>query len=149
MRQNIKVRLKKGKKGKLNYEHFSNVKEIGEEERKRILEKEFGLISEIKYQISNTDNKELKESLQNLLEQIEDLKREDIKLYIQVIKDNYKHYLGEIQELIEAKNMEERIRKFMGNLSYERSIINSNREILKNSICIKDNMFHSSMGSFS
>ena len=120
-----------------------------EEEKKRILEKELGLISEIKYQISNTDNKELKEKLQNLLDQIEELKRKDIQLYIKAIKDNYEHYLGEIHELIEAKNMEERIRKFVGNLKYERYLINSQREILKNTIYIKDNTFHSSLESFS
>ena len=149
VRSNKKERIKNDKEGKLNYDLFNNIDDIKEEEKKRILEKELGLISEFKYQISNTDNKELKEKLQNLLDQIEELKRKDIQLYIKTIKDNYEHYIGEIHELIEAKNMEERIRKFMGNLSYERSIINSNREILKNSICIKDNMFHSSMGSFS
>ena len=149
VRSNKKERIKNDKEGKLNYDLFNNIDDIKEEEKKRILEKELGLISEFKYQISNTDNKELKEKLQNLLDQIEELKRKDIQLYIKTIKDNYEHYIGEIHELIEAKNMEERIRKFVGNLTYERSLINSQREILKNTIYIKDNTFHSSMESFS
>ena len=73
------------------------------------------------------------------------MKKLDVNSYIKSIKDNYSFYKGEIRDLVEAREMEERLNIFAENLSLERIAGKYVRSKLKDKLKIKDNMFQSSM----
>ena len=73
------------------------------------------------------------------------MKKLDVNSYIKSIKDNYSFYKGEIRDLVEAREMEERLNIFAENLSLERIVGKYVRSKLKEKLKIKDNMFQSSM----
>ena len=136
-----KIVKKKNKIGSLNYDFFRDI----DEERKIAASNEVSLKNEIKYQIKITENDEGKQRFQILLQQIENLKKLDVNSYIKSIKDNYSFYKGEIRDLVEAREMEERLNIFAENLSLERIAGKYVRSKLKEKLKIKDNMFQSSM----
>ena len=132
---------KKSKIGSLNFDFFQDISE----ERKLVAYNEVSLKNELTYQIKVTETDEGKQRFKNLLQQIENLKKLDINTYIKSIKDNYGFYKGEIKDLIEAREMEERLNTFADHLSLERIAGKYVRNIMQHEVKVKDNKFQSSM----
>ena len=109
-------------------------------------ENELLLHNELKYQIMLTNNIESKERFQNFFNQIEKLKQVDINEYIRSLEENFDSYKDELSDLIEAREMEERINKFLFNFHVDREKVIFNKKILSEKIKIKDNKFDVLMG---
>ena len=108
--------------------------------------KKINLTNELKYQIEITHNEEGKERFKALLDQIESLKNENVKDYINFIKDNYNNFKGEIIELIKAREKEERINNFLLDLIDDRELISKRKMFLEKRLHLEDKKFESSMG---
>ena len=93
-----------------------------------------------------TNNIESKERFQNFFNQIEKLKQVDINEYIRSLEENFDSYKDELSDLIEAREMEERINKFLFNFHVDREKVIFNKKILSEKIKIKDNKFDVLMG---
>ena len=130
-------RIKKG----LCYGLFKDI----EVDHKKAVINELTLTNELKYQIKMASDDESRERFKYLLNQIQQLKKLDVNSYINSILDNYNIYKGEINDLIRAKEMEERINKFKNNLCSQREKYISKRNIMNNKFCVKDCTFQSSM----
>ena len=109
-------------------------------------ENELLLHNELKYQIMLTNNIESNERFQNFFNQIEKLKQVDINEYIRSLEENFDSYKDELSDLIEAREMEERINKFLFNFHVDREKVIFNKKILSEKIKIKDNKFDVLMG---
>ena len=130
-------RIKKG----LCYGLFKDI----EVDHKKAVINELTLTNELKYQIKMASDDESRERFKYLLDQIQQLKKLDVNSYINSILDNYNIYKGEINDLIKAKEMEERINKFKNNLCSQREKYISKRNIMNKKFCVKDCTFQSSM----
>ena len=109
-------------------------------------ENELLLHNELKYQIMLTNNIESKERFQNFFNQIEKLKQVDIQEYVRSLEENFDSYKEELSDLIEAREMEERINKFIFNFNIERDKIINTRKYVGHKIKVKDNKFDVFMG---
>ena len=116
-----------------------------EVDHKKAVINELTLTNELKYQIKMANDDESRERFKYLLDQIQQLKKLDVNSYINSILDNYNIYKGEINDLIKAKEMEERINKFKNNLLTQREKYIIKRNIMNNKFCVKDCGFQSSM----
>ena len=136
-KKSIEDRIKKG----LCYGLFKDI----EVDHKKAVINELTLTNELKYQIKMANDDESRERFKYLLDQIRQLKKLDVNSYINSILDNYNIYKGEINDLIKAKEMEERINKFKNNLCSQREKYISKRNIMNKKFCVKDCTFQSSM----
>jgi len=136
-KKSIGDRIKKG----LCYGLFKDI----EVDHKKAVINELALTNELKYQIKMANDEESRQRFKYLLDQIQQLKKLDVNSYINSILDNYNIYKGEINDLIRAKEMEDRINKFKNNLCSQREKYINKRNIMNNKFCVKDCAFQSSM----
>ena len=133
-----KIRIKKErKKGKEKKIHDF----ITESEKKLLLMNEMNLTNEIRYQISISNDKEIKEKFLNLLNKIEALRNLDNDEYIKALKENYAKYKDEVLEIIKSKEIEERLNGFIDSLNYERNNLKEKHKYIRSLLLIKDNKF--------
>lgn len=133
-----KIRIKKErKKGKEKNIHDF----ITESEKKLLLMNEMNLTNEIRYQISISNDKEIKEKFINLLNKIESLKSLDSNEFAKSFKENYDMYKDEAMEILKAKEIEERLNGFIDSLNYERSNLKEKHKYIMSLLSIKDNKF--------
>ena len=116
-----------------------------EEDRKIAIINEISLTNELNYQIRMAKDDDNKERFKYLLDQIHNLKKLDESEYINSIKENYNKYKGEIKDLVKAKEMEERINKFIKNLILQREKNTKNKNKLENQFSVKDCIFQTSV----
>ena len=102
---------------------------------------EINLTNELKYQISISNDKESREKFTNLLNKIEALKNLDSNEYVKMLKKNYDMYKDEINEIIKAKQIEERLNGFVDSLNHQRSNLKDKHKYIMASMYIKDNKF--------
>lgn len=117
-----------------------------DKQKKCYLSHKISLTNELKYQIKITHNEHGRDKFKILLKQIESMKNENIKEYVQYINENYNYYKGEIQNLINDREKEERINNFIHNLIDDRSNISKRKEILLKKLRLEDNKFETIMG---
>lgn len=130
-----KNKIKKEKKGK-------NIREfMTENEKKVLLINEITLTNEIRYQISISNDKEIKEKFLNLLNKIESLRNLDSNEFAKSFKENYNMYKEEAMEILKAKEIEERLNGFIDSLNYERSSLKDKHKYIMSLLNIKDNKF--------
>ena len=116
-----------------------------EADRKIAIINEISLTNELNYQIKMAKDDDNKERFKYLLDQIHNLKKLNENEYINSIKENYNKYKGEIKDLVIAKEMEERINKFIKNLVLQREKNIKNKNELENQFSIKDCIFQTSV----
>ena len=116
-----------------------------DEDKKKVALNELSLTNELKYHIKMANDDDSKERFKYLLNQIQQMKTYDIKEYISSIKDDFNHYKGEIKDLVQVKDMEERINSFVYNLSLQREKNIIRRNNMENKFSIKDGIFQSSI----
>ena len=116
-----------------------------EEDRKIAIINEISLTNELNYQIRMAKDDDNRERFKYLLDQIHNLKKLDENEYINSIKENYNNLKGEIKDLVNAKEMEERINKFIKNLILQREKNSKNKNKLENQFSIKDCIFQTSV----
>ena len=102
---------------------------------------EMNLTNEIRYQISISNDKEIKEKFLNLLNKIEALRNLDNDEYIKALKENYAKYKDEVLEIIKSKEIEERLNGFIDSLNYERNNLKEKHKYIRSLLLIKDNKF--------
>ena len=132
----VKVKKEKKKGKEKNIHDF-----ITESEKKLLLMNEMNLTNEIRYQISISNDKEIKEKFLNLLNKIEALRNLDNNEYIKALKENYEKYKDEALEIIKSKEIEERLNGFIDSLNYERNNLKDKHRYIMSLLCIKDNKF--------
>ena len=109
-----------------------------------LLLNEINLTNEIRYQISISNDKESKEKFKNLLNKIESLRNLTGDDYVKSLKKNFTMFKEEAEEILKAKEIEERVNGFIDDLNYQRNNIKDKRRIITSLIYIKDNKFLSS-----
>ena len=116
------------------------LKEDNDEEQKKreFLYKKMHLTNELKYQMKIIKDEEGKGRLQNLLDQIEALKNDDIKEYIKLLHEKYENFRKEVKKLTKDKEQEERINSFLNDLIYDRNNITELKRIYKKQFFIED-----------
>lgn len=119
-----------------------------EKEKLKIMVNEMALANELRFHIQETNNKELRERFQKILAQIESYQNLSMAEYVEAIKHNYLLLKEEMNQVLNDKEMEERINGFVTNLDIERNILESKWNFLNDKINIKDNKFHSYMEKF-
>ena len=119
-----------------------------EKEKLKIMVNEMALANELRFHIQETNNKELRERFQKILAQIESYQNLSMAEYVEAIKHNYLILKEEMNQVLNDKEMEERINGFITNLDIERNILESKWNFLNDKINIKDNKFHSYMEKF-
>ena len=119
-----------------------------EKEKLKIMVNEMALANELRFHIQETNNKELRERFQKILAQIESYQNLSMAEYVEAIKHNYLLLKEEMNQVLNDKEMEERINGFLNNLDIERNILESKWNFLNDKINIKDNRFHSYMEKF-
>ena len=98
--------------------------------------------NEIKFHIENAKDEESKKKFQEFLEKLEQMKNTNNKDYVKYIL-NMNSYKIEFEELINNKNMEERINKFLDKFYSERETIKKNRKNLSEKISVREYKFKS------
>ena len=124
---------------------FNIFKDIDEDDKKNAALKELSLTNELKYQIKMANDDESKERFKYLLQEIQRLKTFDMNEYISSIKEDYNHYRGEINDLVHAKEMEERINNFVESLSMQREKNIISRNTMEKKLSIKDGIFQTNI----
>lgn len=119
---------------------------ISLKDKKKFLINEVQLKNELNYQIHVSQNNEGKERFIAFLHQIEAMKKMDVKVYMKLLEENYDYYKGEIDEMVKAREMEERINKFMNAFKEEREMIQAKRKFFSNKAKAKDSRIQISMG---
>ncbi len=118
---------------------FLKDNDIEEENKKKIfLSQKLNLTNELKYQIKITHDEEGKGKLQNILNQIEAMKSDDIKEDVKLIHEKYDNFRKEVKKLIKDREREERINSFLDDLIYYRRNISELKKLLNKFISIKD-----------
>jgi len=140
----LEKKRKKIGKAKIGF-CYGLFKDEEEEDRKIAIINEISLTNELNYQIRMAKDDDNKERFKYLLDQIHNLKKLSEDEYINSIKDNYNKYKGEIKELVNAKEMEERINKFIKNLILQREKNSKNKNKLENQFSVKDCIFQTSV----
>lgn len=135
--------------------HFRNVamKTINVENDKTVKERcdnffqsikgklnELNLNQEIKYQLTFQQSEESKEKFLELLHRIEELKKMDNDSYLKSLEDNYNTYKEEIEGLVEARQMEERINKFIASSEAHIKMKMNHRQLIQDNLNVKDNI---------
>lgn len=135
--------------------HFRNVatKTINVENDKTVKERcdnffqsikgklnELNLNQEIKYQLTFQQSEESKEKFLELLHRIEELKKMDNDSYLKSLEDNYNTYKEEIEGLVEARQMEERINKFIASSEAHIKMKMNHRQLVQDNLNVKDNI---------
>jgi hypothetical protein len=123
-------------------EEEENIKNIKSEKNKLLIE-EMNLINEIKFYISTMDDPEKQKKFENLLKQIESLKKLNDKDYIKQIKESFGNFKIEIEDIFRAKEIEDRINGFVTNLDKEVNKVEIKRSFYENLLNIVDHKFKS------
>ena len=118
---------------------------ITNSEKKLLMLNEINLTNELKYQISISNDKESREKFKNLLNKIEALRNLDSNEYVKSLKRNYEMYKEEVNEIIKAKEIEERLNGFVDSLNYQRNNLKDKHKYITSSLYIKDNKFESTL----
>ena len=106
---------------------------------------EINLTNELKYQISIANDKESREKFKNLLNKIEALKSLDSNEYVKILKKNYDMYKEEVNEIIKAKEIEDRLNGFVDCLNYQRNNLKYKHKYNMSLLNVKDNKFCSTL----
>ena len=107
--------------------------------------KEMQLINKIKYKMTMEHSEKGKELYKDLLDQIQNLKDSDLNSYLLSLANSQEPFKEELKSVQDGKEIEERINKYIENLIIERELIKNKRNILKNEMIFKDNMFKSTI----
>ena len=114
---------------------------ISQDEKKLLILNEINLTNEIRYQISISNDKESKEKFKNLLNKIESLRRLSGDEYVKSLKQNFSMFKDEADEILKAKEIEERLNGFINDLNYQRNNLKDKHKYIMASMYIKDNKF--------
>ena len=117
---------------------------ISQDEKKMLLLNEINLTNEIRYQISISHDKESKEKFKNLLNKIESLRKLTGDEYVKSLKENFLMFKDEADDIVKAKEIEERLNGFIDDLNYQRNNLKDKHKYIMSSMFIKDNKFLSS-----
>ena len=116
---------------------------ITQSEKKLIMLNEINLTNELKYQISIANDKESREKFKNLLNKIEALRNLDSNEYVKILKKNYDMYKEEVNEIIKAKEIEDRLNGFVDCLNYQRNNLKDKHKYITSLLLVRDNKFSS------
>ena len=105
---------------------------------------EINLTNEIRYQISIANDKESREKFKNLLNKIESLRSLSGDEYVKSLKQNFTMFKDEAEEILKAKEIEERLNGFIDDLNYQRNNFKEKHKFIMSLMYIKDNKFLSS-----
>ena len=133
----IKLSTKRFKKKKVH----RDFEYISQDEKKKLLINEINLTNEIRYQISISHDKESKEKFKNLLNKIESLRKLSGDEYVKSLKENFLMFKDEAEEILNAKEIEERLNGFIDDLNYQRNNFKDKHKYIMSSMFIKDNKF--------
>ena len=136
-----KYKLSKKKNEKKRKSSVAENEVITQSEKKLLIMNEINLTNEIKYQISISNDKESREKFKNLLNKIESLRNLDSNEYVKMLKKNYDMFKDEINEIIKAKEIEERLNGFVDNLNYQRNNLKDKHKYIMSLLFVKDNKF--------
>ena len=100
---------------------------------------EFNLNQEVKYQLTFQQSEESKAKFIEFLNKIEEMKKMDNDAYVKSLEENYNVYKEEIEGLIEARQAEERINKFVNCFATERKTISTKRKFYQDNLDLVDN----------
>ena len=109
--------------------------------------KDYQIIEQIKFKMTQEMSKEGKQMYQELLNQIQKLKESDINSYINSLEDGLGNLQEEIDAITNARLIEERLNLFIENLNKDRRTYIENRNNLAEKIIIKDYKVESSLES--
>ena len=98
--------------------------------------------NEIKFRIENAKDEESKKKFQEFLEKLEQMKKMNNKDYVNFVL-NINSYKMEFNELINNRNMEERINKFLDKFYTERELIKNERKYKSEKISVREYKFKS------
>ena len=140
-----KINKKKSEKKKKSHKQNAENEVITQSEKKLLMLNEINLTNELKYQISIANDKESREKFKNLLNKIEALRNLDSNEYVRSLKKNYEMYKEEVNEIIKAKEIEERLNGFIDSLNYQRNNLKDKHKYIMSSLYIKDNKFSSTL----
>jgi hypothetical protein len=133
-----KIESKKFFKKKINR---VDLEFISQDEKKRLIMGEINLTNEIRYQISISHDKESKEKFKNLLNKIESLRNLSGDEYVKSLKKNFLMFKDEAEDILKAKEIEERLNGFVDSLNYQRSNLKDKHKYIMSLLSIKDNKF--------
>ena len=136
-----KFKVNKKKFEKKKKPQIAEVDIITQSEKKLLMLNEINLTNELKYQISISNDKESREKFKNLLNKIEALRNLDTNEYVRNLKNNYEMYREEVNEIIKAKEIEERLNGFVDSLNYQRNNLKDKHKYIMSLLSIKDNKF--------
>ena len=114
---------------------------ISQDEKKLLLLGEINLTNEIRYQISIANDKESKEKFKTLLNKIESLRHLSGDEYVKSLKQNFTMFKDEAEEILKAKEIEERLNGFIDDLNYQRNNLKDKHKYITSLMYIKDNKF--------
>ena len=117
---------------------------ISQDEKKRLIMGEINLTNEIRYQISISHDKESKEKFKNLLNKIESLRNLSGDEYVKSLKKNFLMFKDEAEDILKAKEIEERLNGFINDLNDQRNNLKDKQRFIMSLLLIKDNKFLSS-----
>ena len=136
-----KIESKKFFKKKINR---VDLEFISQDEKKRLIMGEINLTNEIRYQISISHDKESKEKFKNLLNKIESLRNLSGDEYVKSLKKNFLMFKDEAEDILKAKEIEERLNGFINDLNDQRNNLKDKQRFIMSLLLIKDNKFLSS-----
>ena len=136
-----KIESKKFFKKKINR---IDLEFISQDEKKRLIMGEINLTNEIRYQISISHDKESKEKFKNLLNKIESLRNLSGDEYVKSLKKNFLMFKDEAEDILKAKEIEERLNGFINDLNDQRNNLKDKQRFIMSLLLIKDNKFLSS-----
>ncbi len=109
--------------------------------------KDYQIIEQIKFKMTQEMSKEGKQMYQDLLNQIQKLKESDVNSYINTLEDGLGNLQGEIDAITNARLIEERLNFFIDNLNKDRRSYIEKRNTLTEKIIVKDYKVESSLES--
>ncbi len=109
--------------------------------------KDYQIIEQIKFKMTQEMSKEGKQMYQDLLNQIQKLKESDVNSYINTLEDGLGNLQGEIDAITNARLIEERLNLFIDNLNKDRRSYIEKRNTLTEKIIVKDYKVESSLES--
>ena len=146
IKNNFKFFLKKLKnKNKNKKEIKEEENKIDKEEKKKLLIEEINLINEIKDYMNTIDDPENQQKFENLLGQIDLLKKMNNKEYINKIREKFGNVKNEITDLYRVKEIEERINGFVDDLDKEIDKCEIKRNFYGSLINVVDHKFKSTI----
>ena len=135
------TRRQNSKKFKKKKKIIKDLEFISQDEKKLLLLGEINLTNEIRYQISISNDRESKEKFKNLLNKIESLRNLTGDEYVKSLKKNFTMFKDEADEILKAKEIEERLNGFIDDLNYQRNNLKDKHKFIMSSMFIKDNKF--------